>query len=214
MSSTSVAGDRRAPSKGQRQQRAILEAVTKLLQHRPIGELTVGEIAEEAGVRRSGFYFYFESKYAALAVLTSDVWSDLMDRAKAFVRFDNETVAEFLDRTAGAAVDEWHAHEAVLVASVQAIPLDGQLATLWDGWNERLASILADQVIKDREQGHAQPVSGDVPALVRTLLEMTMHMFYRDRVNKCTQSQTRAMLDTVRAIWLASAWGITTTTEP
>ncbi|MGV0791224.1 TetR/AcrR family transcriptional regulator [Mycolicibacterium sp. XJ1819] len=211
MSGTSVTGDRRAPSKGQRQQWAILDALTKLLAHRPIGELTVGEIAEEAGVRRSGFYFYFESKYAALAVLTSDVWSDLMERAKAFVRFDNETVAEFIDRTAGAAVAEWHAHEAVLVASVQAIPLDEQLATLWDNWNERLAGILADQVIKDREHGHARPVSDDVPTLVRTLLEMTMHVFYQDRVNRCAESQTRTMLDTVRAIWLASAWGITTT---
>lgn len=209
-----VAGSRRPPSKGQRQQRAILDGLTALLATRPIGELTVAEIATEAAVRRSGFYFYYESKYAALAVLTSDIWTELMDRAESFVRFDNETVADYISRTAGAAIEEWRNHAAVLVASVQAIPLDEQLATLWNDWNERLAGILADQVMKDREQGNAQPVSDDVPALVRTLLEMTLHMFYQDRVNKCTETQTRHMLNRVRAIWLASAWGITTAESP
>ena len=41
-------GDRRTPSKGERQRRAILDS---------LGELTVGEIAAAAGVRRSGYYF-------------------------------------------------------------------------------------------------------------------------------------------------------------
>jgi AcrR family transcriptional regulator len=129
------------------------------LASRPIGELTVGDIAAAAGVRRSGYYFYFESKYTALAIITSEIWSELMDRARAFVRFDNESVADFLLRTASTAVDVWHTHDAVLVASVQAIPLDEQLADMWRTWNERLAAILTKQVLKDRELGLAHPVS-------------------------------------------------------
>lgn len=201
-------GDRRSPSKGERQRQAILDSLTKLLNTRPIGELTVGEIAAEAGVTRSGYYFYFESKYTALAVVTSEIWSELMERARAFIRFDNETAAEFLDRTAGTAVEMWHAHEAVLVASIQAIPLDDQLASMWSAWNARLADIVAEQVLKDRERGLARPASPDAPLLISTLLEMTMHMFYKDRLDKADAEQTKLMLETVKAIWLTSAWGL------
>ncbi len=202
-------GDRRMPSKGERQRRAILDALPRLLATRPIGDLTVGEIAAEAGVRRSGFYFYFDSKYSALAVITSEIWSQLMDKARDFTRFDDETVADFLTRTQRITVDLWHAHDSVLVASIQAIPLDEHLARLWKSWNERLASILVGQVLKDRDAGVAHPVGSDVPALISTLLQMTMHMFYENRRNGCTKAETAQMLDTVRAIWLASAWGIT-----
>ena len=57
----SLAGDRRTASKGERQRRAILDTLARLVADRPIGELTVGEITAEAGVTRSGFYFYFDS---------------------------------------------------------------------------------------------------------------------------------------------------------
>jgi TetR/AcrR family transcriptional regulator, ethionamide resistance regulator len=87
-------------------------------------------------------------------------------------------------------------------------PLDKQLADMWRTWNERLAAILTEQVLKDREEGLANPVTEDVPDLIATLLEMTMHMFYNDRLHKAAPEDTRRMLATVQAIWLASAWGI------
>ncbi len=201
-------GDRLSPSKGERQRQAILDGLTSLLATRPISDLTIGEIAAEARVNRSGYYFYFESKYTALAVMTSDIWTELMDKAQAFVRSDTESIEDYLARTAGTAVDTWHAHDAVLVASIQAIPLDEQIAAMWKSWNERLADILSAQVVKDRAAGLAHPVASDVPALITALLEMTMHLFYQDRLNSCAPEDTRRMLENVNAIWLASAWGI------
>ena len=200
-------GDRRLPSKGERQRRAILDCLPGLLATRPITELTVGEIAVAAGVQRSGFYFYFESKYTALAVITSEIWSELMDRAKYFSRSNDESPSDFIGRVADIALELWHVHEGVLMASVQAIPLDEQLAALWRDWNLRLAGVLAKQVLTDQEQGLAHPVSADVPALMSTLLEMTMHIFYMDRLQHCDQRQTQSTRDMVQSIWIASAWG-------
>ena len=34
-------------------------------------------ISERAGVARSGFYFYFDSKYAVLAVIVADAMAEL-----------------------------------------------------------------------------------------------------------------------------------------
>lgn len=206
----SVLGDRRTPSKGERQRTAILETVADLLTTRSIADLTIGEIASAAGVLRSGFYFYFDSKFAPLAVLTSEIWSDLMEQAQSFVRFDSETVEQYLDRVNAVTARAWRTHDAVLIASIQAMPQDEQLADMWKHWNQRLADILTAQVLKDRDQGLAKPISEDVPTLVSSVLEMTMHMYYKDRLDQCTPEQTERTFAAVRAIWLASAWGLNT----
>src|SRR5258708_27448240 len=53
-------------SRGDRQRDAIVSAVRELLQERSFADLSVSTISERAGVARSGFYFYFDSKYAVL----------------------------------------------------------------------------------------------------------------------------------------------------
>ena len=205
---TSVAGDRRAPSKGERQRRAILTALAELLEERPFSELNVNDIASAAGVLRSGYYFYFDSKFAPLAVLTSEIWSDLFDRTESFVRFENESVSDFLDRVHLITASEWQTQAAVLIASVQAIPQNEQIAGMWRARNEHLVDLLTTQVSKDRDAGLASPATPDVRGLVAALLEMTMHMFYRDRLEKCTPEQTERSFTALRAIWLASVWGV------
>jgi AcrR family transcriptional regulator len=49
-------------SRGDRQREAIIVAVRELLQTCSIADLAVSAISERAGVARSGFYFYFDSK--------------------------------------------------------------------------------------------------------------------------------------------------------
>lgn len=55
--------------RGDKQRQAILQAVRELLEERPFAELSVATISNRAGVARSGFYFYFDSKYSVLAQL-------------------------------------------------------------------------------------------------------------------------------------------------
>jgi len=58
-----------ARRRGDKQRQAIVQAVRELLQEKPFAELSVSTISLRAGVARSGFYFYFDSKYAVLAQL-------------------------------------------------------------------------------------------------------------------------------------------------
>lgn len=202
----SVAGDRRAPIKGERHRRAILDALAELLTHRPIGDLTVGEIAAKAGVTRSGFYFYFESKYAPLVVATGEIWSELSDRLAAFQRIGGESPIEHTRRNIKVGMELWRTHEAVLVASVQAAPLDDQLAALWREWSEILTASLVDVIVEDQRAGLAHPVQANISMLVATLLESSMHMLYRDRLEKNDGAQSAELLETIVAIWAAAIW--------
>jgi hypothetical protein len=47
--------------RGDRQRRAIVQAVCELLTEKPFAALSVSSISDRAGVARSGFYFYFDS---------------------------------------------------------------------------------------------------------------------------------------------------------
>jgi AcrR family transcriptional regulator len=60
---------RRAPTKGDQREQALIEAARAVFRDKSISQVTIDELAGAAGIARSGFYFYFESKQALLAAL-------------------------------------------------------------------------------------------------------------------------------------------------
>ena len=162
---------------------------------------------------RSGFYVYFDSKYSALAVMTSEAWTGLMEQTDSFVRPDGESPADYLERTGAAALQTWRAYDSVLIASIQSVPLDDQIAALWASWNTRLTDVLTAQLRRDQERGIARPAGDDVSQLVVTLHYMMQNMFYLDRLQRCDEAQTRRMFNSVKAIWLSSGWGVAPTPQ-
>ncbi|UWZ43126.1 TetR/AcrR family transcriptional regulator [Dactylosporangium matsuzakiense] len=60
---------RRAPTKGDQREQALVEAARDVFREKSISQVTIDDLAGAAGIARSGFYFYFESKQALLAAL-------------------------------------------------------------------------------------------------------------------------------------------------
>lgn len=73
-----------ARRRGDKQRQAIVEAVRGLLQEKRFAELSVSTISLRAGVARSGFYFYFDSKYAVLAQLMAEATEELEELTQYF----------------------------------------------------------------------------------------------------------------------------------
>src|SRR5512146_1434146 len=92
-------------SRGDRQRDAIVAAVRELLQERSFADLSVSTISERAGVARSGFYFYFDSKYSVLATIVKDA-AELLDALTHHCapREPGEAPADFAKRMVGSAV--------------------------------------------------------------------------------------------------------------
>jgi hypothetical protein len=100
----------------------------------------------------------------------------------------------------------WRTREAVLVASVQAAPLDDQLAEQWREWSEIFTAIFVDVIVEDQRAGLAHPVQTNISMLVATLLESSIHMMYRDRLARNNAAQSAEVLETLLAIWEAAVW--------
>ena len=60
---------RRGPTKGDQREQALVDAARAVFRDKSISQVTIDELAGAAGIARSGFYFYFESKQALLAAL-------------------------------------------------------------------------------------------------------------------------------------------------
>ena len=181
--------------------------MTRLLEQKRFGDLSVADITAEAGFTRSGFYFYIESKYAALGFASSELWSEFVDVTGSYVRPAEESVSDFVERVLNDALRIWQAHEALLIASVQALPLNDELARVWREQVARIADLISQQVERDRAAGLVTPVLGDVPALVRRLGEATMYLLYQDRSERADAAASEETVEVLKHIWLATIGG-------
>ena len=83
---------------------AIIAAVRELLEETPFADLSVSTISDRAGVARSGFYFYFDSKYAVLAQILADATQELEELTHYFApRGADESPSAFAKRMVGSA---------------------------------------------------------------------------------------------------------------
>ena len=192
-------------SRGDRQRDAIVTAVRELLLERSFADLSVSTISERAGVARSGFYFYFDSKYAVLAVILADANELLDELTHHFApREPGETPAAFAKRMVGSAAAVYANDDPVLSACAVARNTDAQIREMMDDFYD---SVI-DKLIALLEQDHdARPVSGDLPALVRTLAATTTMTLMHDSTFVGRGEDAARAVDIVERLWLSAFWG-------
>ena len=154
-------------SRGDRQRDAIITAVRDLLEQRSFADLSVSTISERAGVARSGFYFYFDSKYAVLAVIVAEAMEELDKLTHDFApREPGEAPSDFAKRMVGNAAMVFSTNDPIMRACTLARNTDAQIREIMDDF----ADTVIDKIVGLVEQdAGARPVSDDLPALVRSL---------------------------------------------
>ncbi|HEX2214987.1 MAG TPA: TetR/AcrR family transcriptional regulator [Mycobacterium sp.] len=192
-------------TRGDRQRDAIVSAVRDLLHERSFADLSVSAISERAGVARSGFYFYFDSKYAVLAVILADASEMLDELTHHFApREPGESPAAFAKRMVGSAAAVYANDDPVLTACAVARNTDAQIREMMDDFYDSVIDKLITLLEQDPD---ARPISGDLPALVRTLAATTTLTLTQDSTFVGRgQDPTRAV-EIVERLWLAAFWG-------
>src|SRR4051812_47243165 len=142
-------------------ERSVLEATERLLEDgRSFAELPIEAIASAAGIKRSGFYFYFRDKRELLMRLTEDVAELLYAEAEVWWSGDGDgrtELREALERV----VSHYRSHQVLLRAVVEASAYDEVIAGFWRALIGRFTEASRLRIEAERAAGR---VAADLPA--------------------------------------------------
>ena len=194
-------------SRGDRQRDAIIAAVRELLQERSFADLSVSAISERAGLTRSGFYFYFDSKYAVLVVILVEALEQLDKLTHDFAPRDvGESPAAFAKRMVGSAAAVFASNDPVMKACNVAQHTDAQIREMMNDVADTVITKIVGVVEQEMMTG-ARPISDDLPALVRTLTAVTAMTLSGDSAFVGRGEDPGRAVNIVERLWLTALWG-------
>jgi AcrR family transcriptional regulator len=171
-------GGPRSAGEPTRAQAAILSAAEQLLQERPLHELSVGDIIAAAGISRSSFYAYFNSKTAVIAAGLRRV----MDQVTIAVAPFHAQPAADPEPAVRISLQRWVSvckrHGALLRAVSEEWPHDEELRDLWFEMLDTMAAGTA-KVIGDARRAGQAPAGAPPRALAACLMwgyERVLHV--------------------------------------
>lgn len=194
--------------RGDRQRLAIVQAVRELLEEKPFAQLSVSTISDRAGVARSGFYFYFDSKYAVLAQILTDATRELEELTEYFApRGPDESPAAFARRMVGSAAAVYAHNDPVMSACNAARNTDAEIRDLLDQQVDGVVQQIIGIVEEELRAGTAHPISDDIATLVRTLSVTTAQMLSGDTSFLGPEGDVQRGVRVLEALWLSALWG-------
>ncbi|MGF2947135.1 TetR/AcrR family transcriptional regulator [Mycobacterium sp.] len=194
--------------RGDKQRQAIIQATRELLQERPFAELSVATISAHAGVARSGFYFYFDSKYAVLAQIVAEATEELEELTQYFApRQPGETPEQFAARMVGSAAAVYAHNDPVMTACNAARYTDDEIRDILEQQFEVVLRAIVAIVEAEMAAGTAHPISDDIPTLVRTLAGTTALALTGDPVMVGTDDDVDRRVAVLERLWLNALWG-------
>lgn len=192
-------------SRGDRQRDAIVAAVRELLEEQSFADLSVSTISERAGVARSGFYFYFDSKYAVLAVIVADAMAELAKLSHDYApREADESPSEFARRMVGYAKAVFATNDPIMRATTLARNTDAQIREIMNDFEDAVIDKIVGLV---RQDAGARPITEDLPALVRTLTSTTALTLSHDSGFVGRAADPARAVEVVERLWLYGLWG-------
>jgi AcrR family transcriptional regulator len=202
----SVRGRRTARASGDERERAIMQTAERLLQERPIGEVSVDALARGAGISRSAFYFYFPSKDAVVLAL--------VDRLVEEAELSKEQVIAQLasDPVAGwrASLELFYAifgsHRALIRAAADLSAVNEDARALWSSIMEGWVADVTEMIEAERERGVA-PAGLPARDLATALVQLNERALRAIFVEESPALAEERAIDTLSHIWLSTIYG-------
>ena len=156
--------------RGDRRREALLAALDDRLRTTALDDISVADLTESAGITRSAFYFYFDSKAAAVGALLAMVQDEANAAVETAVRGEGDfrtRVTAALERLTDRVLDKAHIYRALLTARSK----HAQTRDLWDDGRRALAVQIAEFLRAERAAGRA-PEGVDADALAVGLIHI------------------------------------------
>ncbi|MFE2373968.1 TetR/AcrR family transcriptional regulator [Streptomyces sp. NPDC059398] len=194
-----VRGRRATERKGDVRERAILDTCEALLARKGYDAMTVGDIAQGAGITRGALYFYFGSKQEVVAALVARTVEHLWERSRAAAEADEprQAIAAAMRRT----VELWNDHGLVMRTAIDLSLTVPEIGELWN----HTADLFIAAITAVLERAGVEPGSGpeQAAAMAGALCWMIERTFYH--ASRESSEKVREAAATCAHIWLTSA---------
>jgi TetR/AcrR family transcriptional regulator, ethionamide resistance regulator len=199
-------GRRVRRSSGDDRERAILETAERLLEERPLHEISVDDLARGAGISRPTFYFYFASKEAVLLTLLDRMVEEARaSRGDALERFA-EDPPHWLRQGITAIYETFRAHRAVALAAADARVTSAEVRELWSGVMEGFVHETVAAIEAERARG-AAPQGLPASDLAITLNSMNERVLHATFSREAPAVEEQNVIDVPVAVWLSAIYG-------
>jgi AcrR family transcriptional regulator len=205
-------GRRRGPSKGDEREAAILDTMASLLAGgRALAAVGIDDLAQGAGITRSSFYFYFDSREAALRALAARVADRVLESSHRWLRRDEEEPYDALRRAGAAYLELWRDEGPVLRAISAASATDPELSAFWNEARRQFVEAAAEQIRRDRDAGVALAGPPEAMDLAGVLSAMSERVCSAATATKLSAKGGERVIDALATVWHRSIYGTATT---
>jgi AcrR family transcriptional regulator len=201
-------GRRAARPSGDDREQAILETAARLLDERPLHEISVDDLAKGAGISRPTFYFYFPSKDAVLMTLIERVINEA-DSALDAVSDQTPTDRYAFWRTGiNFFFEGFGAHKGVSRAGYEARATISEAGELWSRFMQKWIDNTARIIEAERARGEAPETlpAQDLASALNLMNERVLIAAFADERPAVPEGH---VLDTLVHIWITTIYGQT-----
>jgi TetR/AcrR family transcriptional regulator, ethionamide resistance regulator len=199
-------GRRSTRPSGDDRELAILSTAERLLEERPLADISVDDLAKGAGLSRPTFYFYFPSKEAVLLTLLEPMIAradaesdDAMQRPPADPRRVCRNVINAFFTAFGS-------HRAVARAGTEALATSSEIRAVWSDFMRKWIDQTAAMISAERARGAAPETipAGDLATSLNQMNERTMMAALSAETPAVDPDR---VVDTLTHIWVSSIYG-------
>ncbi|MEW2569798.1 TetR/AcrR family transcriptional regulator [Streptomyces sp. NPDC047070] len=185
--------------KGDVRERAILDTCEALLAQKGYDAMTVGDIAQGAGITRGALYFYFGSKQEVVTALVARTVEHLWERSRVTAQADEprQAIAAAMRRT----VELWNEHGLVMRTAIDLSLTVPEIGELWSRTADLF--IAAISAVLERAGIRAGGEPEQASAMARALCWMIERTFYH--ASQESREDLHNASSTCEHIWLVSA---------
>ena len=146
-------GRRTARPSGDEREWAILATAERLLEDRPLTDISVDDLAKGAGISRPTFYFYFSSKEAVLLTLMDRVVNEADGALEALSEAPDGDGDNMWRTGINVFFQTFGSHKAVTRAAHAARDSSAELRDLWSTFMQKWIAYTAAVIEAKRERG-------------------------------------------------------------
>ncbi|MGH3561818.1 MAG: TetR/AcrR family transcriptional regulator [Mycobacterium sp.] len=203
---TRARGRRSTRPSGDDRELAILTTAERLLEQRPLAEISVDDLAKGAGISRPTFYFYFRSKDAVLLSLLEPMI------ARADSEFDGAVQRLPADPRRvwrsgiNAFFTAFNSHRAIARAGTEALATSAEFRAVWNGYMQKWIGQTAAMITAERDRG-AAPCTISALDLATSLNQMNERTMMATLAPEQPAVAHDRVVDTLTHIWVTSIYG-------